>query len=293
MKHALTIDVEEYFHPNAMDDFVDPATWDGLPTRVEANTRRVLDLLQQHDTRATFFLLGWVVERFPQLVRDIAALGHEIGCHGYAHRLAYRLGEAAFRDDVRRAKLRLEDCTGSAIEGFRAASFSIVPSTPWAIDVLIEAGFRYDASIFPIRHDLYGFPGFPRFPVRLSGAAGDIIEVPASTVELCGRAWPVAGGGYLRLLPLWLTRRALRRIERRDRSAAIVYVHPWELDPDQPRLPAPTATQLRQYLNLARIEPRLRSLLGEFRFGPIREVFDLEAAPPYAPAWQANVESPS
>ncbi len=286
--HALTIDVEEYFHPNAMDDFVDPAHWDRLPARVEHNTRRVLDLLAEHQTRATFFVLGWVAERFPALVRDIVAAGHQLACHGQNHRLVYRLGAAAFRSDVERAKHVLEDAAGVRVDGFRAASFSIVPSTAWAIEILAELGFRWDASIFPIHHDLYGFPGFARHPVRLSSASGSLVEIPATTVAWLGRAWPVAGGGYLRLLPLWVTRRALRRIESREARPAIVYVHPWELDPQQPRLAASGLARLRHYANLSRTEQRLRSLLREFRFGRLMDVFDLDGAPDYQPAWSGE-----
>ena len=286
--HALTVDVEEYFHPNAMDAVVPTDRWDQLPSRVEGNTRRLLDLLAAHAARATFFVLGWVGERFPHLVRDIGDAGHEIACHGHAHRLAYRLGRDRFRADVRRAKSVLEDITGAPVNGFRAASFSIVPSTPWAIDALVDAGFAYDASIFPIRHDLYGFPGFPRFPVRLRAAKGEIVEIPASTVRLLGRNWPVAGGGYLRLLPLALTRAAIDRISTRDGAPAIVYVHPWELDPEQPRLDGSPFTRFRQYANLRRTESRLGTLLGERSFAPLAEVIDFAGAPRYEPAWQGE-----
>lgn len=274
--NALTIDVEEYFHPNAMDGTVSPESWGTLPHRVEGNTRRLLDLLAEHGVRATFFVLGWVAERWPHLVDEIARHGHEIGCHGYAHRLVYDLGPQRFREDVARAKALLEQRLGKAIAGFRAASYSVIASTPWALDVLIEAGFRYDSSIFPIRHDIYGIPGFSRFPVRLRRPAGEIVEVPASTVRWLGRNWPVAGGGYFRLLPYQVTSRALRRINRQDGAAALVYLHPWELDVDQPQLPAGLFTRWRQYTNLHRTEPRVRRLLREFRFAPICEAISFE-----------------
>lgn len=277
--NALTIDVEEYFHPNAMDGTVSPADWDGLPRRVEGNTHSMLDLLAEHGVRATFFVLGWVAERLPHLVDEIAAGGHEIGCHGYAHRLVYELGPERFRDDVMRAKAILEDRLGAPVAGFRAASYSLVRTTPWAIDVLIEAGFQYDSSIFPIRHDIYGIPGFSRFAVRIRRPGGEIVEVPASTVRLLGRNWPVAGGGYFRLLPYWVTRRAVRRINTRDGAAAIVYLHPWELDTAQPRLAAPMTTRFRQYTNLGRTRARTRRLLSEFRFAPIREALSFERLP--------------
>lgn len=271
MLNALTIDVEEYFHPNAMDGVLAPAQWDSAPHRVEGNTHAMLDLLHAHDTRATFFVLGWVAERFPALVRDIAARGHEIACHGYAHRLVYKLGPAAFRDDVARAKHVLEDCLGSPITGFRAASYSIVRDTLWALDILIELGFRYDSSIFPVHHDLYGIPEFPRHPVRLQCPAGEILEIPASTVRVFGRNLPVAGGGYFRLLPYAVTRWGVARINAADNLPALVYVHPWELDTDQPRLPAPALARFRQYTNIRSTAARLHRLLSEFRFAPVGE----------------------
>jgi polysaccharide deacetylase family protein (PEP-CTERM system associated) len=269
--NVLTIDVEEYFHPNAMDDAVLPEQWDALPHRVEANTYRVLDLLSEYGVRGTFFVLGWVAERWPGLVKEVAHRGHEIASHGYAHRLVYKLGPAGFRADVTRGKRILEDCLGAAVHGFRAASWSIVASTPWAFAVLIEAGFKYDSSIFPIRHDIYGIPGFSRFPVKVRCDAGEILEIPPSTVRLFGNNWPVAGGGYFRLLPYALTRRAITRINWHDRVPAMVYLHPWEFDHQQPRLAARRTSRLRQYANLEATEPRLRRLLSEFRFAPIRE----------------------
>lgn len=276
--NALTVDVEEYFHPNAMDDAVSADRWHDLPSRVERNTHRILDLLSSHDVHATFFVLGWVAERCPRLVDEIAARGHEVGCHGYAHRLVYKQTRAEFRADVSRAKAVLEDRLGRPVRGFRAASYSVVPATLWALDVLIENGFAYDSSIFPIRHDLYGVPGFSRTPVRMTCPAGEILEIPASTVRWCGYTWPVAGGGYLRLLPYRITRNAIRRINREDGVAALVYVHPWELDVGQPRLPAPWRARFRQYSNLRQTEPRLRRLLREFRFTSIVEAVPLARA---------------
>lgn len=279
--NALTIDVEEYFHPNAMDAAVLPEQWDALPHRVEQNTHRVLDLLSEFETRGTFFVLGWVAERWPHLVKEIARRGHEVASHGYAHRLVYKLGPAGFRADVVRGKRILEDCLGAAVDGFRAASWSIITSTPWAFDVLIEEGFQYDSSVFPIRHDIYGIPSFSRFPVKVRCRAGEILEIPPSTVRLFGNNWPVAGGGYLRLFPYTLTQRAITRINRRDHAPAMVYVHPWEFDSDQPRLAASRKARLRQYANLNATAPRLRQLLTEFQFAPICEAFKsaLESAP--------------
>jgi polysaccharide deacetylase family protein (PEP-CTERM system associated) len=284
MLNALTIDVEDYFHANAMDATVAPDSWDALPTRVEVNTRRVLDLLDECDARATFFVLGWVAERWPRLVDDIASRGHEVACHGYAHRLVYQLGPQRFRADVARAKRVLEDRLGRAVDGFRAASYSIVPSTPWAFDILIEQGFRYDASVFPIHHDLYGFPGFSRFAVRVRRPAGEIVEIPGSTVRLFGRNWPVAGGGYFRFLPLAVTCRAIRHLNVRAGAPAVVYLHPWEFDVDQPRLPAPRRARFRHYTNLHRTEPRTRELLRRFRFAPLRAALSFADLPLFAGA---------
>jgi polysaccharide deacetylase family protein (PEP-CTERM system associated) len=277
LRNALTIDVEEYFHPNALDGVCAPERWDALPQRVAANTARLLDLLDAADVRATFFVLGWVAERQPRLVAEIARRGHEVACHGYAHRLAYRLGPQQFRDDVRRARDLLEDMLGTRVRGFRAASYSIVSSTLWALDILIELGFEYDSSIFPIRHDIYGIPNFSRVPVRIRRPAGEILEIPPSTLRILNRNWPVAGGGYFRLLPYALTRHALRHLNRREHIAALVYVHPWELDPDQPRLAVGLRSRLRQYTNLHATERRLRRLLREFAFAPLCEVFDAAA----------------
>ena len=272
MLNILTIDVEEYFHPNGMDAAVSPAQWDVLPHRVEANTQRMLDLLSACDVRATFFVLGWVADRWPEVVREIARRGHEVACHGYAHRLVYKLGPEAFRADVRRAKRSLEDALGAAVVAFRAASYSIVKSSLWALPILVEEGFRFDSSIFPVRHDLYGIPSFSRFPVVVHTAAGDITEIPPSTVRLWGRNWPVAGGGYFRLLPYAVTHWAIQRINQRDGRPAMVYVHPWELDPEQPRLAAKATSRFRQYTNLRRTEPRLRQLLRDFSFAPMTDV---------------------
>jgi polysaccharide deacetylase family protein (PEP-CTERM system associated) len=282
--NALTIDVEEYFHPNAMDATVSPADWEALPHRVVRNTEHVLDLLSEFDVRATFFVLGWVAERWPRLVMEIARRGHEIASHGFAHRLVYKLGPQRFRADVVRGKRVLEDCLGQPVVGFRAASYSIVTSTLWALDVLIEEGFQYDSSVFPIRHDIYGIPGFSRFPVKVRCAAGEILEIPPSTVRLLGNNWPVAGGGYFRLFPYALTRRAIGWINRHDRAPAMVYLHPWEFDVGQPRLPARRTAHFRQYANLGATEPRLRRLLTEFRFAPIREAMQVmaESAPTLA-----------
>jgi polysaccharide deacetylase family protein (PEP-CTERM system associated) len=273
MKNALTFDVEEYFHAEAFARVLRPEDWPTLESRVVATTGRILDILDRERVRATFFVLGWVAERYPAMVREIASLGHEIGCHGYGHRMIQHLTRAEFERDVTRAKSALEDVTGHAVLGYRAPTFSIMRETLWSLEVLCEAGFRYDSSIFPIVHDRYGIPDAPRFPHRLKGPNGcEIVEFPMSTVTLLGRRVPVAGGGYFRLMPYSLTHRALRRINRRERQPAMVYLHPWELDPDQPRLPVGPLTRFRHLVNVGRTEGRLVRLLGDFAFAPAVEV---------------------
>lgn len=271
--NCLTVDVEDYFHPNAMDALLRPDDWDSLPQRVERNTHRVLDLLDQYGARATFFVLGWVGERHPDLVREIVSRGHELACHGHLHRLAYELGPTEFRRDVARARAVLEDAAGERVEGFRAASYSILATTMWAIDILIELGFSYDSSIFPIYHDLYGIPKFDRFRVRLERRAGSIVEIPPSTLRIAGANLPIAGGGYLRIAPLACTRWAIRYLNRVERQPAIVYFHPWEIDCEQPRLAARFRTRVRHYSRLAGMERKLHRLLAQHRFATLRETF--------------------
>ena len=272
MKNALTFDVEEYFHAEAFARVLRPEEWPSLESRVVATTERILGILDRERTRATFFVLGWVAERHPALVREIASMGHEIGCHGYGHRMIQHLTRTEFEQDVTRAKSALEDVTGQAVIGYRAPTFSIMRETLWSLDVLCEAGFRYDSSIFPIVHDRYGIPDAPRFPHRLKASrGGELVEFPMSTVMLLGRRVPVAGGGYFRIMPYALTRRALRRINR-EGQPAMVYLHPWELDPDQPRLPVGALTRFRHLVNVDKTEARLVRLLGDFAFAPAAEV---------------------
>jgi polysaccharide deacetylase family protein (PEP-CTERM system associated) len=218
---------------------------------------------------ATFFVLGWVAERFPSLVSSIARQGHEIASHGYAHRLIYEQTPQVFRDDVRRAKDLLETAAGAKVDGFRAPSYSVTARTLWALDVLIEEGYRYDASIFPIRHDRYGIPASPRHPYVLTRAGGSLVEAPASTVRYGGLNLPVAGGGYFRILPYAWTRWGIRRINTHEGRPAIFYLHPWEIDPSQPRIRAGFVSRFRHYRNLEKTEPRLRRLLREFRFSTV------------------------
>ena len=273
---AFTVDVEDYYHVEAFSDVVRRRDWEKLEVRILVATERLLDLLARHRVRATFFVLGWVAERWPRLVTDCQRAGHELAVHGYDHRPVTAQSATEFREDVRRAKGIIEDVSGSAVLGYRAPTYSVVQETLWALDVLLEEGFRYDSSIFPIVHDRYGIPGAPRFPwiaVRSDGRS--LIEFPISTVRLAGRNLPFVGGGYLRHFPPAFVRWGMRRVVERENRPAVVYVHPWELDPEQPRLPASRLTRWRHYRNLHRVEGRLDGLLQEFPFAPMREVLGL------------------
>jgi polysaccharide deacetylase family protein (PEP-CTERM system associated) len=272
--NAMTIDVEEYFHVSAFDGVLPRSRWDALESRVCATTERVLRILDDADVLGTFFILGCVAEKHPGLVRSIAAAGHEIASHGYAHRLVYDQTPAAFRADVARAKQVLEDVSGTQVLGFRAPSYSVTPRSLWAFDVLIETGHLYDASIFPIRHDRYGIPVSARHPYVIVRDGGSLIEVPATTWRWAGMNLPVAGGGYFRLLPYAWTRFGIDRVNRVDGGPAIFYFHPWELDPEQPRLPCGWLSRIRHYRNLHLTEGRLRRLLRDFRFAPVRSTLD-------------------
>jgi len=270
--NAMTVDVEDYFHVSVFDGIVPRSQWDRLESRVCRNTERLLDLLAEHGVRATFFVLGWVAERHPSLVARIAAAGHEVASHGYGHRLVYDQTPSAFRDDVRRAKALLEQASGMAVNGYRAPSYSIVPRSLWALDVLIEEGHTYDASIFPIRHDRYGIPVSARHPYAIDRANGRLIEVPASTAQAAGTNFPIAGGGYFRLLPYGWTRWGIQRVNHTERRPVIFYLHPWEIDPDQPRLKVGLLGRFRHYRNLDRTETRLRALMRDFAFAPLEVV---------------------
>jgi polysaccharide deacetylase family protein (PEP-CTERM system associated) len=276
--NAMSVDVEDYFHVSLMAPVLPRTAWEGMERRVEGSTERLLALFDRAGVRATFFVLGWVAERHPGLVRRIAALGHEVASHGYGHELVYDLSPARFRDDVRRTRALLEDLSGTAVDGYRAPGFSVTSRSLWALDILIEEGYRYDASIFPIIHDRYGIPEAPRHPHVLPRPAGPVFEVPASTVRIGGVNLPVAGGGYFRLLPYAWTRWGIRRVNRRERKPVVFYLHPWELDPGQPRLPLRGFSAYRHYHNLARTEQRLGRLLREFRFARVRDVWQHELA---------------
>jgi polysaccharide deacetylase family protein (PEP-CTERM system associated) len=248
-----------------------------MESRVCRNTERMLDLFDEYEIKSTFFVLGWVAERHPQLVRTIVERGHELASHGYAHRLIYDQTPRAFRDDVRRAKEILEDAGGCAVAGYRAPSYSITPRSLWALDVLIEEGHSYDASIFPIRHDRYGIPVSPREPFAIERRRGALMEVPGSTVRVGPLNLPVAGGGYFRILPYQWTRWGIERLNRQDQRPAVFYLHPWEIDPEQPRLSAGLLSRFRHYRNLDKTEHRLRQLLSDFQFGPVCTILQRHA----------------
>jgi polysaccharide deacetylase family protein (PEP-CTERM system associated) len=277
MDNALSVDVEDWYQVSDFEEVVEFAAWDRYESRVVRNTERVLSLLSEYDVRATFFVLTWNAERHPDLVRRIADAGHEVASHGHRHRLIYEQTAAEFRDDVMRSKKILEDVTGTAVLGYRAPSFSLTQASLWALDVLLDCGFRYDSSIFPISDRLYGIPNARRFPFVIR-ADGDrvLLEFPMSTARAVGRNWPLGGGAYLRLLPYRYMRWGIRRVNR-EGQAALVYVHPWELDPDQPRVKVKGKRGIStHYINLNRTEARLRRLLQDFSFAPARDVLGLD-----------------
>lgn len=274
--NALTIDVEDYFQVSAFAPYIRRDEWDTRECRVERNVERILAMLAERDVKATFFTLGWVAERYPQLVRRIVEGGHELASHGYGHERASDLSEAAFREDITRSKHLLEDLAGRPVLGYRAPSFSIGIGNLWAFDQLARAGYRYSSSIYPIKHDHYGMPDSPRFAYRVGAG---LLEVPVSTVRIGKRNLPSPGGGWFRLMPYALSRWMLNRVNREDREAAVFYFHPWEIDPGQPRIAGINAkTRFRHYVNIDRTENRLRQLLQDFRWGRMDHIFLTGAA---------------
>jgi polysaccharide deacetylase family protein (PEP-CTERM system associated) len=276
MLNALTVDVEDYFQVTAFERYICRDEWEKKPARVYDNTQKILALFDELSVKGTFFVLGWVAERFPELVKEISRQGHEIACHGYGHELVYKIGPDRFRSDIRRAKACIEDIIGVAIEGYRAPSYSITKDALWALDILIEEGFTYDSSIFPVYHDIYGIPDSPRFPYKISRLGGTILEFPLTTfpVKFAGRELrvPIAGGGYLRLFPASIISHGISRINRCDIQPTVLYFHPWEIDPTQPRIRAGIKSRFRHYLNLHKMEGRLRFLLKNIQYGTMREV---------------------
>lgn len=267
--NAFSVDVEEAFQVAAFAHRIRPGDWDRLESRVERNVDALLELLGRHGVRATFFTLGWIAQRHPAMVRRIVSRGHELASHGYGHRRVGELGPDGFREDVLRARGVLEDTGGVTVRGYRAPSFSFGPHTPWAHEVLARTGHVYSSSVYPIRHDLYGVPDAPRFAHR---RAGGLLEIPATSVRLLGTNLPASGGGYFRLLPYAVSRWSLRRVNARDREAAVFYCHPWEIDPDQPRVPGAGAkSRFRHHVNQHRMLAKLERLLRDFRWAPVCE----------------------
>jgi polysaccharide deacetylase family protein (PEP-CTERM system associated) len=270
--NALTVDVEDYYQVEAFADLIRREDWNQWESRVERNTRELLSVFDRAGVRATFFTLGWVAEKHPQLIREIAQAGHEIACHSYEHRLIYQQTPDGFQQDLRRARKILEDVTGQQVQGYRAPSYSITAKSLWALDILIEEGFSYDSSIFPVHHDRYGIPEADRFPHWIHRDNGKIIEFPPSTLRMLKTNIPISGGGYFRLFPYQLFRQGFGYINRRENQAAIFFIHPWEIDPDQPQIKASRTTTLRHRLNLKRTQSRLEKLLGDFAFAPVQQV---------------------
>ncbi len=269
--NALTIDVEDYFQVSAFAPHIDRASWDSCECRVERNVGQILDMLAAKGVRATFFTLGWIAERYPQLIRRIVDDGHELASHGYGHERASDLTETAFMQDITRAKALLEDLCGTEVRGYRAPSFSIGEGNLWAFDCLARAGYRYSSSIYPIRHDHYGMPDAPRFAHEVRPG---LLEVPITTLRMFNRNMPSSGGGYFRLFPYPLSRWMLSRVNRQDAQSGVFYFHPWEIDVDQPRIPGISSkTRFRHYVNIHRMEKRLGRLLGDFSWGRMDEIF--------------------
>jgi polysaccharide deacetylase family protein (PEP-CTERM system associated) len=273
MLNALSIDVEDYFQVTAFESLLSRRDWDAQPSRVVANTRRLLELLDRRGASATFFVLGWVARRFPELVREIRGAGHEVGCHGFWHARVYEQSPDEFRADVRLARDVLTDITGTAVMAYRAPSFSITRRSLWALEILADEGFRYDSSIFPVYHDRYGIPDANRLPHRIATRGGELLEFPATVARLWNVNLPIAGGGYFRLMPLSWIARALGQVNRLGQPF-VFYLHPWELDPDQPHVAGAGWTKWRHYVNLATTETKLDWLLRNFRFDRLDRVLD-------------------
>ncbi len=271
--NAMTIDVEDYFQVSAFEKYIKREDWDKLPCQVEKNTYRILDLFDAHNIKATFFVLGWVAERYPAIVHRIVADGHELASHGYSHVRVTMQQPDEFSEDIQRTKKMLEDMGGCAVRGYRAPSYSIVESNLWALDVLEEAGYEYSSSIYPVKHDLYGIPHAPRFAFYPKDNK-KLLEIPITTVQLFGHNFPGGGGGFFRLFPYPISRWLINRVNQKDHAPGVFYLHPWEIEPDQPKQSGLDArTRFRHYLNLAKTEPRLEKLLKDFKWGRMDEIF--------------------
>ena len=273
IKNAMTVDVEDYFQVGAFENDIDRRDWENLECRVERNVDVILKMFDDHGVKATFFTLGWIAERYPHIIRQIVEGGHELASHGMSHMRVSDQSRTEFTEDVVSSKKLLEDIGGIAVKGYRAPSFSIGEDNLWALDVLFESGYKYSSSIYPIRHDHYGMPSAPRFafsPVKTQ----DFLEMPVTTVEVMGRKIPCGGGGYFRLLPYFISRAALRRVNEKDGQSCIFYFHPWEIDPGQPRQKqAGLKSRFRHYTNLGIMEGKIRKVLTEFDWGRMDEIF--------------------
>lgn len=269
--NAMTVDVEDFFHVSAFDKIIKPSDWDDYQPRVDANTRRLLDVFARHGVKSTFFVLGWVAERYPELIKEIHAQGHEIASHGYSHRRAYEQTPEEFKADVLRSRDHLQDLLGESITGYRAPSFSIGYSNEWAFEVLAELGFRYSSSTYPVKHDLYGTPDWPRFAYM---RPENIIEIPIPTLRIAGKQVPIGGGGYFRLYPYGLTRHLVRKYLEKEKQPYSFYFHPWEIDAEQPRLKQASAkSKFRHYVNLKHTETKLERMLEDFNWSTMKDVY--------------------
>lgn len=274
MQNALTIDVEDYYNVSGFESNIKFEDWGNFESRVEENTEKILEILQKFDVKATFFVLGWIAEKYPNTVRRIQQGEHEIASHSYAHKLIYKQSQAQFREDLRRSQSVLEDLICDRVIGYRAPSFSITHDSLWALDILMEEGFLYDSSIFPIRRDRYGIPNGNRFPYTIHGRnSRSILEVPLPTVSILNNNIPIGGGGYLRLFPYRFTKWGLRRINEKENQPAMIYFHPWEIDPDQPRLRGSLLSSFRHYVRIDKTESNLKSLLSDFKFTTIKDLY--------------------
>jgi polysaccharide deacetylase family protein (PEP-CTERM system associated) len=270
--HVMSVDVEDYFMVEAFAGSISRDSWETWPSRVVTNTRRILDLFDEYGVKGTFFFVGWIAKQFPELVRDVHSRGHELACHSYWHRTVYSLKPSEFREDTRAAVAAIQDAAGVKICGYRAPSWSITRNCLWALDILSEEGFTYDSSIYPIYHDLYGVPQAQRFPYQLNCQNGVLKEFPPATVRVLGQNLPAAGGGYLRILPLTYTHWVFRKFERQYHERVVVYLHPWEVDPEQPRISGGLKSTLRHYTNLRTMVKRVESLLATYAFGAFNQL---------------------
>ncbi|MDT4332291.1 XrtA system polysaccharide deacetylase [Methylomonas sp. MED-D] len=271
--NAMTVDVEDYFQVSAFEPYISSSDWDDLPHRVEANTQRILDLFDAYKVKATFFTLGWVAERYPNLIRRVVQDGHELACHGYRHIRVTQQSPEQFREDIRVSKQILEDLAGQAVIGYRAASYSIGANNLWALEILEAEGFIYSSSIYPVKHDLYGMPGAPRFAYRPDNAPG-LLEIPITTLRIFDRNWPCGGGGFFRLYPYAVSKWAYQRLNDIEMQSGVFYFHPWEIDPEQPRQAnLPAKARFRHYLNLDKVAGRLERLLSDFEWNTMQKVF--------------------